>query len=204
MQDPKTVRFITTNLCQLQGLRILPIGVYVILIVVWTLQQVDHRRTLEIPLIIFGLAALACWLIDRYYTRNFGRVKQTRRLMWKEIILMTLGAILGLAGFWVDTTFRLPFSMVGLVIVAGMFADYFRVNWRANWQDLWFYPALGLVILAINLLPLVLGTSFWPAMGIRSALLGMLLVVGVAMILIGLLSHLYLKRNLPPATALQP
>jgi hypothetical protein len=195
---------VAANLLQLQGLRILPIGVGVILIEVWSILPVNHHQTLAVPWIILGLGALVYWRIDRYYTRQFGRVRQTNRLRWKEIILMILGGILGLAGFWVDVTFKWRVSAVGLVIVAGMIADYLRVNWRDDWQEFWFYPALAVGILIVDVLPLPVGPAFWPSLGIRSAMDGILIVTGIGMIILGVLSHGYLLRILPLKQDVQP
>jgi hypothetical protein len=198
MQDIRSARFVTANYMQLQGLRILPLGICVILVCIWAILQIDHRLTLVVPLIILAATAYAFWRIDRFYTQHYGRVKPSSRLRWKEIVLMVLGGILGLASFWVDNSLRPPVSVVGLMFVAAMLMDYFRVNWRDNWREFWFYPAFALVILVVDLLPVLAGPDFWPSLGIRSKLVGTFLVFGVVMIPLGLLSHRYLLRILPP------
>jgi uncharacterized membrane protein len=204
MQDIRSARFVATNFVQLQGLRILPIGFCVILVSIWSILQIDHRQTVVIPIIILGVSALAYWRVDRFYAHNYGRVKQTSRLRWKEITLMIVGGILGLASFWVDNTFRPPVSVVGLVFVAAMLTDYFRVNWRDDWREFWFYPASALLILVTDLLPVLVGPAFWPSLGIRSKLVGTFLVVGVLSIPLGVLSHRYFLSILPPSRDIQP
>lgn len=196
MQDLKMIRFVTGNFSQLQGLRMVPVGLMVLLVSFWANTLGSHKGSLLVPLVLFGASILAYLLVDRYYSRTYGRVRQDRKLWRKDMFLGLAGAILALVAFWVEVIFRFQYSLVGLAVVAGLIADYFRANWRLGWRELWYYPVMAVVMLVLSLAPLIAGAEFWPSIGVKMPVYGILMAAGIMIVLIGFWSHSYLAHTL--------
>ena len=192
MQDLKRIRFVTANYSYLQGLKWVPYGLWILLLV--ALLQIPGRT----PWASWGLAlitavaVLAMLLIQRYYNRAFGRARPSlahRLWEWGSAIV---GGGLALVAFWLDMTQKLPFSLLGLTCAAAILCDYARLNWYARG---WFRNyALGMVLLVaiVSCLP-ALGVPIWPA------LLIVLTVMGVVLVVLGVLDHRLLVQTMKPA-----
>lgn len=192
MQDLKRIRFVTMNYSYLQGLKWVPIGLWMLLVV--ALTQIRGRMSgmsLEFILITVAAALVVVW-IQRYYDRTFGRARPSLAHRLGEWGFGVVGGGLGLAAFWLDMTLKLPVSLVGLTCAAAILCDYARLNWYARG---WFRSyALGmtLLVLAISWLPL-LGVPVFPT------LLIVVTVMGVVLMALGLLDHRLLMQTMKRA-----
>ena len=125
------VRVVATNYYNLQGLRSMPLSILLVLVCFWAngLQYPISGKSWLI-LVLEVLVSLALFYgIDRYYLHSFGRVKRTpesRRLEW---LVSIVGGISALAAFWLDISFNLPLSLIGLVFGVSMLVDYIRITW---------------------------------------------------------------------------
>lgn len=191
------VRFITANYSRLQGLRSVPIGIFIGLAGVWSSLPAG-QGDLGIPLIMLVLAALAYIGVDRYYARTFGKVTITNRERNNEIIVAILFGIVALAGFIFDTSGILPISTWGLVFAAGLLVDFWQSAGKLGNNGRGPHPeaVAGAVLVAIaSLLPLA-GLQWWKLIGIQSSPAGLLILMGLLMILMGLFGHFRFIRSL--------
>ena len=197
MQDLKEIRFVATNYYNLQGLRVAPLGILLVFVSLWANEQRGLASNLGPPLL--GLAVLLILLlaIDRYYLHAFGRVQRTpesRRLEW---LLGTAGGILALGAVWLDTSFKLPVSLIGLVFAAGLLADYLRITWLVNGRFLFYYPLGAILMAEVSVLPLLGVSNWWHLCGLKSQLLGIATAIGIFTIIAGIWGHIFLLRTLP-------
>jgi hypothetical protein len=148
--------------------------------------------------------ALGCLVLsiaaDRYYKRAFGEIKPKRahrRLYW-----MAQGAagLLGLAAFWVDVSFHLPVSFIGL-----LFASMFLLEKPAVGIPLNKFSSVRLItavcIILASIAPVFLGRSWWEMLGVRSSLLGVTMLVGALIVLQGVIWHIFFVASLPTPEA---
>jgi hypothetical protein len=193
-------RFIAANYSNLQGLKAVPIGVLLVLVVLWANWQRGPASDLALP-ILAALAALALsWLINRYYQTRFGRVENTASQKRFELVLGIVGGAVGLGAFILDTSLHLPVSLIGLVFAAAVVVEHLRMQWYAPGTYLlpltlgWFA-----VLLLTSILPQLGAGEWWLRLGLRAQLFGVLVVVGTVMVMNGLLGHWFFVRQLPGA-----
>lgn len=199
MQDRfSQIQFITANYSRLQGLRAVPIGILAVFVSVWSLYNHGPNANLSAPILVAILVTLLYWLLDRYYSRVFGQVKRTpRQRIWEFLASVGFGA-LGLLAFFLDTAKILPISVVGLVFALSFLEYFSRVN-LSDWRRIFVrFPeniVASILILVISLTPLF-GISWWNALGIKSQVVGILMIVGVVIIVTGIWAHIRLVRAL--------
>jgi hypothetical protein len=201
MPDLERVRFLTMNYSRLQGLKAIPSGLLLFLVVLWTNGQKGATRDLTLPLLWLFLGVILYGVIDWYYRRTYGRVEPTRRALWTDVILSTIFSLVALAAFAVDVEFKMPLSIFALVFAAGLLLDYFRMLRLAGVKSLSVFPAGLLCILEMALsafLPL-LGEPAFAAIGFRSPLFLVYAVDGIITVIYGIAGHLYLVRSMRPA-----
>jgi hypothetical protein len=193
MQDLKRIRFVTANYSYLQGLKWVPYGIWVLLLLASLLvpKQASWASWGLILLITVG-AILAILLIQRYYNRAFGRAQPSLAHRLWEWGFAIVGGVLALAAFWLDVTLKLPVNLVGLTCAAAILCDYVRLNWYAR---SWFRGY------ALMLTLLVAGASWLPALGVPMwpALLTVLALMGVVLVALGVLDHRLLVQTMKPA-----
>jgi hypothetical protein len=198
MRDLKEIRFVATNFYYLQGLRTIPLGLCGVLVCLWANGIQGSARGSDFLEPAFGIigSLILFFAIDRYYLHAFGRVQRTpesRRLEW---LLVAVGGILGLGAGWLDISFKLPVSWIGLVSAAGLLADYIRITWLVKGRFLLFYP-LGAVLMAgVSVLPLLGVSNWWQACGLANQFIGILMVLSIFMIIAGIWGHIFLVRTL--------
>ncbi|MCC6189516.1 MAG: hypothetical protein IT318_10795 [Anaerolineales bacterium] len=184
MYDLQRVRFVTGQFYYLQGLRIVPIGLYLVLLATgWLGRQGDC--TLQLPALLLALALY--FVAGRYYERRFGRVqRQSQRAA--EALLVLVALIVFLAANAIDAVGQLPVSLTGLGMASFLFAVY-AVHGSRYRQH---YAILGVGMLVLSLLPLA-----WKQTGLSldRVLLG---AFGLAYVVGGVLDHLLLTRTLKP------
>ncbi len=190
-------RFLAANYSTLQGLKIVPLGLWITFIAIWIDRQDNSSRDLGLPLLLLLVAAALTIFINHYYKRTFGQVTPSREDSRRNIVLSILLAILAYGAFIVDSARWLPFSTYGLLVSIFTLEEYIRLTLR--YKDQFFLPYLILSILVtiVSLLPLFTPFKFWNALGIRDSLDGILLIIGILTVITGVFSHFYFLRYLP-------
>jgi hypothetical protein len=198
MQDIHKTRFLAANYSNLQGLKAVPLGLLLILVVYWANGLKGRATDLTLP-ILLSLGILVLILaISRYYQVHYGKIEKKPSQKKVEFWLGAAGGGLGLGAFIVDNLFHLPFSATGLVFAAATVAEYLRMQWYAPGRYLLPGSAVCfLIILVTSLLPLLGAGEWWKLLGLRAQLFGVLFVVGVVMVISGLIGHLFFVRHLP-------
>ncbi len=190
------IRFVAANYSRLQGLKQVPVGLFVTFVALWAIK---HEGDLGFSLIAALGATLLYWLIDRFYANTFGRIRQTEKMRSWEIRLSILFGGLALLAFWLDTARILPFSALGLVLAAELFGDFWRATRFVKEGLVRLCPenfTVACLIVALSFLPLT-GLAWWEKLGFPSQFLGMLTMIGILLILAGIWGHIRLLRLLP-------
>ena len=199
MKDLKEIRFVATNYYNLQGLRSLPLSLYLVLICLWVNNQqypLTAKNYLLPALELIGTLILS-FGINRYYLHFFGRLERTpesRRLEWGTAIA---SGVLVMAAFWLDVTYKLPISLLGLAMALSLLAEYIRITWLVKGRFLLYYP-LGVILLAGASLLSILGVpNWWHLFGLKNQILGISVLFGFFTIFAGIYSHFFLVHTLP-------
>ena len=201
MPNLEKVRFLTANYSRLQGLKAVPSGILLFLIILWTNGQTGGNRDLTMPLLWLLAGIILYALIDWYYRRTYGRVEQTRRIFWMDVILSTAFSVIAIGAFVVDTEGWMPVSLFALVFAAGLLMDYIRMIRLAGVTSPAIFPAGLLCIAEIALsafLPL-LGERLPGVFGFRNPLFLVYAVDGIITGIYGMAGHLFLVRSMTPA-----
>jgi hypothetical protein len=201
MPNLEKIRFLTLNYSRLQGLKAVPPGLLLFLVVLWSNGQSGPARDLTLPLLWLLAAAVLYGLIDWYYHRTYGRVEQTRQAYWVDVSLSTMFSLLALAAFVVDVETRTPVSLFALVFAVGLLLDYFRMLRLAGVKTLTIFPAGLLCIgeMALSAFLPLLGEPALAILGFRSPLFLVYAVDGIITVVYGMAGHLFLVRSMPPA-----
>ena len=189
MPDLKRIRFVATNYAYLQGLKFVPLGVGVLLIVGW--MQIGGRA-LAVPIAIGIVVMTAIWLTERYYERAVGRTRASLAYRLSDGGLALGGGALALAALWVDVYLRPPVSLLGLTCAVVILCDYVRMNWLAGGRFRSYALVMAVLVAVTSLLPL-LGLRMW------YTLFAVLAAMGVAAIVLGLLDHRLPMQAMRPA-----
>ncbi|HEX7555373.1 MAG TPA: hypothetical protein VF338_02020, partial [Leptolinea sp.] len=180
----------------LQGLRAVPISLYLVVICLWTNGIHGPARDFLIPALGLAITVILLFVIDQYYRYTFGRVQRTtesRRLEW---LVSAIGGIVALGAFWLDNYIKLPVSLVGLVFSISLLADYIRITWLVKGRFLLYYPIGAILLAVVSVLPLLGVPNWWLAFGIRSQLLGICIAFGIYAIIAGIWGHIFLVQTL--------
>jgi hypothetical protein len=213
MKDPNKIRFIAANYATLQGLRIVPLGVFVLLaallsnylwahglalVPLWQRGVVEFAKYSAILGVLMVSMTVSLVLIEKYYFRNFGKVHRTPESRRFEWLIQILGSILLVGAFWADITYRWPVSCMGLVFSAAMIAEYLRLTWLVGGRYLVYYPIGASIIALVSILPLFGFSEWWLGLGLENELVGIEMMVGVFCVLAGIWGHLFLLSALSP------
>lgn len=192
------IQFITANYSRLQGLRAVPVGILAVFASIWSVYNQGPTADLGVPILVALAAALLYGFTDRYYNRTFGQIKRTARQRTTEAVGSVFFGALAFLAFVVDTAEVVPVSCVGIVFSLS-FLEYFARATPSEWGKIFNrFPeniVTAILILVISLLPLF-GIPWWNALGIRSQVVGILLIVGIVIILTGIWGHIRLIRAL--------
>jgi hypothetical protein len=201
MQNRYTqIQFIAANYSRLQGLREVPVGMLVIFASVWAIY---NQGDLSTPLLAVIGTILLYWQINRYYVSTFGRIQQTAQVRKWETSASILFGLLALLAFWLDTAQDFPFSAVGLVFAGALFEDFWRATSSIKERSFAIYPEnllVAILVLMLSLLP-VTGLVWWNMIGMRTQVLGMLLIIGILLVFAGIWGHVRIVRALPVGEA---
>jgi hypothetical protein len=202
MKDIKEIRFIATNYFNLQGLKNVAIGIFAILVVLWG-NNLKNPISIQ-SWIILGLVVVVSMGIysgfDRYYLHYFGQVKRTAESKRLEWLVGIFFLILLIGAFWLESSFKLPLSLIGLAFGLGLLADYIRITWLVKGRYLIYYPIGIVLVIVLSLLPLLGLPKWWHAIGLRGEAFGIVLFVGLFSIFAGIWGHIYLMRTLSTST----
>jgi len=195
MRDLKRIRFVAENYAALQGLKFVPIGLLFYFVAFrdsgfsWAPSMLQPgNQTLTLPL--FALMIALYWLVGVYYRRSFGRVasvQSTDRAMLGGVVgVICVFAVYFLAA-WVDAYLEPPVSFVMLAVGALLVAQWWVTGrFRSH------YLVVTAVVAGIGLLPLF-GVLEVTAL---SGTVGSGIIVGTALITVGILDHLFLVRSM--------
>ncbi len=203
MQDLKQIRFVSANFIFLQGLRMVPLGLMLLFVTLWEnffVYGKGGERSVDWFVVFTGLIVFLglFFLIDRYYSRTFGKVRpapESRRLV---IIFSIVGLVLAAGAAYLDMYRNLPFSAIGLVLAVGLIADFIRVNWPVKGRFLLYYPFSAVIIAFISMLPLLGVENWWKLFGLRNQLFAIMVLIGIFVIFGGICGHIFLVRTLSP------
>ena len=185
MEDLKRIEQITRNYEALQGLKILPLGLYFLILALgWLGEQGDCTFTLPAligALILYGL-------IGKYYQRRFGQVKPLQRNLGKEILVLIVAFVVFWLASYFDYSLNLSINLVGLTIAAGLILVFSQPSQRFRIH----YLVMGVLVALISLLPLMGisrgGEIIQPPGPVFNLLVGLVIIVG------GIFDHYLLGR----------
>ncbi len=189
------IRHIAANYSRLQGLRSVPVGVLAVATGVWVSLPAGQDGDLAAPLVMIAIAALAYFLVDRYYARTFGQVYPTGKERNREIFVSVLMGVLAFLAFLFDTAEILPISAFGLVFAAALFIEFSRSFGRLSFRSIPEAFIAPILVGVAALLP-ALGIFWWQPLGFQFSLAGMLALIGVLMTVSGMIGHLRFTRLL--------
>lgn len=200
MANYQRIRFVTANFSTLQGLRALPVALFLFIVALWSSTQSTSQGDITFPLLSLPIVLMLIWLTNRYYKNRFGRVQRTRGQKITEAALSVVFMALAYLAFWLDTSRDLPFSMFGLVFAAGLLSDYLRMRLSVPGDHFLQRPYLLLVTLQVlvSLLPLFGLDNWWLGINLPSQLAGVMAVTAVLLLLVGLVGHRFLSASLAP------
>ena len=194
MNSIKQTRFFAQNYPNLQGLRVLPSALFLLVTTLWANLQQGPARDLTLPLLV-GLGCLVLYLlINGFYNRVYGRVKRT--ISHAEMFLSSACTILALAAFIFDSSDTLSVSLLGLVFAA-VFAFTGFWYWRPVTVLFAINLGLALLLALLSLLPLFGVQEWWRFLGLKHSLLAFSFLYGVFGILGGIFAHIYFVQSLP-------
>jgi hypothetical protein len=201
MTDLQKIRFITVNYSRLQGLKAVPSGLLLFLVVVWANAQTGRARDLTLPLLWLLTGGILYALIDWYYKKTYGRVEPAGHVFWMDVIISTVFSIIAIGAFFLDVRSAIPVSLFALLFALGLLLDYIRMTRLAGVKTIAIFPAglmcIGEIALAA-FLPL-LGESVLGVFGFRSTIFLVYALVGIIIVVYGVAGHLYLVRSMPQA-----
>jgi hypothetical protein len=191
MQDLKRIRFVTTNYAYIQGLKWVPYGVWILLLV--AVLQIRWRSPLmTLALILLtAVVVVATLLIQRYYNRAFGQTRPALTYRLWEWGLGGVGGALAVVAIWLDLTRPLPVNLIGLTCAAAIVCDYVRLNWYAKGWYRGYALVMAFLLTVASGLPLL-------GMPMRPTLLVVLMVMGVTLVVLGILDHRLLMGAMKP------
>lgn len=199
MKSIDQTRFLATNYLSLQGLRSIPLGLCFLLTCLWANSLFGiGAKDFTLPIVFVLGAALIYVLIDEYYKRTFGEVKRTLSARRMELILTIVLGTLAIGAFWVNISFELPFTPLGLVFAVVFLVDYPKANFPLNKLSV-IKLVFSTCLVMLSILPLYSGIHWWNAFGIKSALLGISILFSVLAIAAGVIWHIYFINSLPAA-----
>ena len=186
MDNPTHVRYITRNFDALQGLKMVPFGLFFLAMGAgWLGEQGD----LSLSLPAFVLTLLVSWLISRYYTRNFGRVNSERSNLVNNFLLPLAVILILWVAAAIDYSMRLPVSVFGLTLAIILSFWWWLQEQRTRIH----YAIMASLIVLISLAPLAGIGEGWliiqPSGTVFHLLVGAIFVLG------GILDHLILVKS---------
>ncbi|MEJ2747198.1 MAG: hypothetical protein P8183_04685 [Anaerolineae bacterium] len=194
MQNLAQMRFVTENYGALQGLRMIPFGLWFLIMAVGDLADIPALRQgrLDYPLLLMIAMGALYWLIGVYYAHTYGQVTPLPKNN-RQKLLGNWPILLFAAGIALDWLLQLPVSFLAITLSIFFLVPLIKGGPPFRWH----YVFIGLIMLVISLLPLFLNDSLKDKFFAPSGayfLLGM----GTALIVTGIIDHLWLHRFMKP------
>jgi MFS family permease len=176
--DLEQIRYVTQNYSNLQGLRLIPLGLWLLIVGLVTIE-------FAIPLLL--AAWVLTWLIGVYYNRSFGKVRSLTSPSWKSYLVGLLALAALIAAAVADRYLKLPVNLLGLTMATGLFLTWLQPAYRPRLH----YLVVAVLVAAVSLLQLfgipAANSTFYPVL---AGSVGILLVILIG----GLFDHLLLVR----------
>lgn len=204
MNKTQRIRFIVTSFSSRQGLKASLIGLYLLAISLWSNFQPEPNSDLSLPIVITIIVIVLALLLKRYYEHTFGIVEPTSKHRRLETLISLALVLLSLGAFILDTTERLPFSLVGIVLALAILGDALRMLWVAKFSMdsvISFYFLAAVLAFIASFLPLFAG-GWLETLGFHATRTAVMAAIGLILILLGLLSHFRFVRLFPATGAL--
>ena len=193
MQDLKRVRYVTANYASLQGLKMVPLGLWLWLGAAGGFGWWPwYKRWRPVSGLLALCVACVLWLlVGFYYTRTFGRVQptpqRTRHMLLIGVMVLVVGCPWLLISGFIDAAMQPPVSVLGLTVAVLL------ALWCSTGNLQKHYLIAVVLIAGVSFLPLLDIISRDRLFGgVFSAIVGSVLIVG------GITDHLLLLRNLKP------
>lgn len=190
MNELERAKYFTMYYDALKGLRLVPSGLFMILIAMrdsfdWTLLGTTGDLTYTLPLLL--LMFVLYFAANYYYIRRYGSVQprnqETQWVIGCGMLLLFIVVIM------LDMRAGLPLSLISAFIGAGLLFS----GWKSHRAH---YLIGGAVMAVLTLLPIIPGmddpTRFMPFSPLFSFTLGLVFVV------LGVVDHFILVRELRP------
>ncbi len=195
MSNYQKTRWITKNFENLKGLLVVPFGIYFLFLAAWNYLELGISPTgkdIGIPSVMIILTFLAAIVIDRYYSREMGRVKSTNNIMIFLLILFIFAAfvLVDYLDLFINSKLKHPISFTSIG-----WAILFAVPFFARKQTVYIVFSLALLLLAF--LPTIGLTPYKMVFSDQAGVWGYL-VIGLGLIFCGLVDHYTLIKLLPP------
>ena len=200
MKAISQIKFLATNYSSLQGLRSVPLGLLLLLICLWANNQHGPAKDFILPIVFFLGAVLLSITIDQYYKHTFGDIKRTLTTRRIELIEGVVGGTLALGVFWVNISFQLPFTPMGLVFAAAFLAADPKANFPFNKLSI-IKLIFSICLVMLSISPLYSGVHWWSALGIKSALIGVTILFSMLIVAQGVIWHIFFVKSLPTREA---
>lgn len=194
VRDLQQLNTLQENFLEMQGLRKLPIGVFVLFACGLELAGlVGWWRGFEfwapfVGITIFAASVWCFWTIGDYYERNLGLVLESWPTRWREALVWSCVMTSMIATLVGVELASLPNLLAGLAIM-WMVGSYFRTG------KLWPHASV-LIVLSSTMFQLQVIESSSPFWGVHLALVAML---GVVLVATGVYLHCQLVKMLGPA-----
>lgn len=195
MQKLTQMRYVTENFELLQGLRMIPFGLWFLVMAVGDLAQISAFRQgrLDYPLLLLVVVGGLYWWSGVYYAHTYGRVQQRAKSAGQKLFA-GWPLLLFIAGIAVDVLLELPVSFLAIALSFYFFVPFIKALPLLRVH----YAFIGLVMLCLSLMPLFVTGSLKLAFFAPSGayfLLGM----GLALVVAGILDHFWLRSMMQPA-----
>jgi hypothetical protein len=189
---------ITRGFPYLQGLKVVPVGLFLLGVTAvgstWWPWSSRVGKLVSLGLVLATTGGLTRWA-GVYYRRRFGQVAPTREQLRRDALGTGLAALAVIAGVVIDYSLEPPVSIFGIAL--GGFLLWY---WSWSGGPRWYHWLAGAAFGAASLLPIVGNRSDMGFIQPGGPIVNLLVAVaGGAYVVVGLLDHLYLVRQLAPA-----
>ena len=184
------MRFVTENYEMLQGLRMIPFGVWFLAMALGEFTDIGflQQGRLDYSLILLLAVGGLYWWIGQYYARSYGTVTHLPKSLGQKV-MSVWPLLLFVVGIVVDIWLMLPVSFLAITLSIYFFVPFIQALPLVRIH----YALAGLALLLLSFMPLFVGPSlkmqFFAPTGAY-----FLLGLGLALMMAGILDHLWLRN----------
>jgi hypothetical protein len=198
-RDLGRIERITRSYPYLQGLKVVPIGLFMLGVVLvgssWWPWNAPVTKLVPLGLVLSGSVGLMWWAA-RYYEGRFGRVAPTREQLRRDAKGTGLAAVAVAAGVLIDASLAPPVSASAIALGASLL-------WYWTWSGgpRWYQRVAAAAFAVVAVLPIAGDALDVGMIEPGEPIVNLvLLVAGATFIVTGLMDHAYLVRELGPST----